>query len=236
MDYQGQHNRRPHQVAPYWKAIFVVGSALVVLIALGMLAFAQAADISTKDSPYQRSTFVLPEEAPFSGLGVGVELGGQFVAIDIEDEFDGIAADGIAGGVHAEWLFGTASWRLGPYAQFGLSNVGVEISGDDVLTMDRYYGAGAKAGVVFNRTLLSIHAGYELQDWSVDLGGDETDIDTGWWNVGGGVEFMVSETHSIGLDVSYLMLNTAEIDDEDIGDALEESEALRVLFRATWRN
>jgi len=201
------------------------------------LAPADAADFgSAKDIDARDRGFIAASEAPFIGLGVGASLGGHFASIDIADEFDGISADGITYDAHAEWLFGysSTSWRFGPYAEIGGSTVNTELSDRDVLALDHFYGVGAKFGLVFNQTLVSVHAGYEWQQWGSDL--VDIDVDTGWWNVGAGIETLVAKNFSVGLKASYLILNDAEGDEVgDITDLIDESEALRIQLRATFR-
>jgi opacity protein-like surface antigen len=217
-------------------AVMAIG-AVALLVGFSVAHAASLKDIDDRDRPMITAPRLDPNDAPFTGLGVGVDIGAAFAAIAIEDEFDGISADGITYGGHLEWLFGygNSSLRFGPYAQIGGSTVNTELGDDDALTLDFYYGAGAKAGVVFNQTLLSVHLGVEWQRWGSDLA--DIEIDSSWLNAGVGIEFAVQKNVSVGLEASYLSLLDAEGDHGigDIGDELDESEQLRVQFRVTFR-
>jgi opacity protein-like surface antigen len=171
----------------------------------------------------------------FVGFGAGVDFSGQFTSLDVAGVFDGISADGIAGGLHGEYLFATGAFRVGPYIYGGLSDVNTQLAGIDVLQQDHYVGGGIKAGVVaFQTALVSVHAGYEWAGWSSDLPG-APDIDVTSFVLGGGVETMVTRNVSVGLTADYLIPDQIEAGGTDVTSALEDSEQLRVQARVTWR-
>ena len=168
----------------------------------------------------------------FQGGGVGVDLGGQFTNIDVADQFDGVGADGIAGGGHAEYLFALGAFRIGPEIWGGLSNVNVDLGGTDILNQDYYYGGGVKAGYVTGATLIYAHGGYEWSKWTF---ADDYDVDVGSILVGGGIEHMVASNVSLGLEANYIVPVDVDVEGEDITQWVDKSESLRVLGRVTWR-
>lgn len=179
-------------------------------------------------------------KAPFVGIGIGIQAGGQFTNIDIADKFDGIGADGLVGGLHLEYLVGIGKLRAGAYVEGGLSNVNVSItdysgSDHDALIQDYYYGGGVKGGFILgSSTLVYGRLGYERAGWSTDFD-DSVEITVDSLVLGGGIETMVNGNLSIGLGVDYLVPMNIEAEGHDITDLFEESEGLRVMARATWR-
>jgi outer membrane immunogenic protein len=170
----------------------------------------------------------------FEGLGIGINGGGQFTNIDVYDQFDGIGADGLVGGAHAEYLFALGQFRVGPYIDGGFSNVNTEIGGVDLLNQDWYFGGGVKAGItVYGSTLIYGKVGYEIAKWSILDDEAEADVDSAV--LGGGVETMIAQNVSLGLEANYVVPLNIEVEDHDITNALEESESLRALLRLTWR-
>jgi hypothetical protein len=216
-------------------------STSIAALAVAILPFsANAADVynqgSTKDAPYDG-----PISRPaFVGLGVGIHGGGQFTNIDLNAggfAFDGVGADGLVGGIHAEYLFALGQFRVGPYAEGGFSNVNTEISfggaDADILNQESYFGGGVKAGMVFGSALVYGRAGYEWSQWGTDLA--DIDIDVESLVVGGGVEAMIARNVSIGLSADYLIPLNVEAAGIDVTDYVEDSESVRVLARITYR-
>lgn len=171
----------------------------------------------------------------FRGFYLGASTGGQFTNIDVLNVFDGIGADGgvlqIQGGY--DFALGGIT-RAGVYCESGLTNVNVEIGTVDALNQDNYIGCGVRAGVVIGHDLLAYgKAGYEWQDWSSDL--FTGSIDIGAIALGGGIEAMINQNDSLGVDATYLMVNDAEVAGTDVTSFVNDSEALRVLARVNWR-
>ncbi len=208
--------------------------------AIALMAFFAVSPASATDLKGQRddtSADYVSGRLAFQGLGVGVHVGGQFTNLDITKggfTFDGIGADGLVGGAHAEYLFAAGSFRVGPYVEGGLANVNTDLNGMDVINLDHYYGGGVKAGyVAWNSTLLYLKGGYQWSSWSIFE--DKADADVGSVVLGGGIETMVSGNVSLGLEADYITPIDIEAEGKDISDLLEESESLRVVVRATWR-
>jgi opacity protein-like surface antigen len=207
------------------------------------MSAASAADIYTPDG--LKDTFTEDRNTTyFQGLGVGVDVGGEFTSIAVTDgpfEFDGVSADGLVGGIHLDYLVALDPeqlTRFGIYSEGGFSNVDTTFSpapGEiDVLNQGHYYGLGLKAGVVvYDKTLLFARFGYEWSQWNFL---ENTDVDVGSWAVGGGIDTMVSEEWSLGLEGTYLFVDSVDVD--GIGDVtpyFEESEAGRIKARLTRR-
>lgn len=209
------------------------GVALSALMATG----AMASDLngSLKDAE-QETSF---GRNPFAGFYLGVNVGGEFANIDINDQFDGIGADGLIGGVHGGYNLCANRFCFGVYGEGGLSNVNVDFGGVDALSKDFYIQGGVKLGYMVGRaTLVSVHGGYEYSEWSSDLitmGGGQDDITTGAIVLGGGIETMLSSHVSLGAKVDYLMLNSADVNNTDVTQFLEESEALRAQLLLSYR-
>lgn len=209
-------------------------SAISILaLTVGILPnFANAADLGKNGDPTSADYHYA--SPAFQGFGIGVHGGGQFTNIDVYDQFDGIGADGLIGGLHAEYLFAMGNFRVGPYVEGGLSNVNTEIGGQDLLNQDWNIGGGVKAGVVlWNATLVYGKAGYEFSKWSIAE--DEAEADVESVVLGGGVETMLAQNVSIGLEANYVVPMNIEVEDQDLTDYLEESESIRALARITWR-
>jgi outer membrane immunogenic protein len=205
-------------------------SVSTVALAAFFASPALSADLGKTSDPTS-SEYVAPA---FQGLGIGINGGGQFTNIDVYDQFDGIGADGLVGGAHAEYLFALGQFRVGPYIDGGFSNVNTDIGGVDLLNQDWYFGGGVKAGIiVYGSTLIYGKVGYEISKWSIL--DDEADADVDSAVLGGGVETMIARNVSLGLEANYVVPMNIEVEDQDITDYLDASESLRVLGRLTWR-
>ena len=198
--------------------------------------FALAASANATDLFGSADNHPAPPKIAFEGLAIGVHGGGQFTSIDVAGVFDGISADGLVGGAHAEYLFSAGRFRIGPYVEGGWSNVNTELTGlGDLLHQEYYYGGGLKAGfTVYNSSLIYARGGYEWAVWQTDIPG-VGDIDFESFVIGGGVETMVSENVSIGLGADYLIPNDVSVAGTNVTSFVEDSEQLRVLGRLTWR-
>lgn len=213
----------------------ILASAAVAALAIFVASPASASDLGGMKDDHVGTPDIDGRPA-FIGLGIGVQGGGQFTNIDINDEFDGIGADGLVGGLHAEYLFGfgLGRFRVGPYVEGGISNVNVEIGGFDALNQDAYYGGGLKAGVVaFGSSLISARIGLERALWSTDF--SDIDINVDSVVIGAGIETMVARNVSIGLTLDYLTPFNIEADGHDLTDLLDETEGFRGMARITYR-
>lgn len=171
---------------------------------------------------------------PFAGFYGGLHGGGQFANIDVMDQFDGIGADGLVGGAHAGYNVCSGRVCFGLYGEGGLSNVNVELGGQDALIQDWYAQGGALVGYVAGKaTLISVHAGYDWSAWSSDF--TDADIDVGAFVVGAGIDTMIADHVSLGVKVDYLIADSVEVESHDVTDYVEKSEGLRVLGRITYR-
>ena len=207
------------------------GSALALLFA----SPAMADGLMSKDATTPADSYIA--RTAFQGFGIGINGGGQFTNIDITDggfSFDGIGADGIVGGIHAEYLFAMGAFRVGPYLEGALSNVDVNISDTDLLNQDYYLGGGIKAGfIVGSDTLIYAKGGYEWSKWSVL--DDAADVDVQSVLIGGGIETYLASHITLGVEASYVVPLNIEVESKDITHLLEESESLRVIGKITYR-
>lgn len=225
------------------KQTLTSAAVLALLLGAGALATsANAADLrggGYKDENPGNPGYL--EETPshhFVGLAVGIHGGMQFTNINIDDQFDGIGADGFAGGVHAEYLINLGGrLRVGPYIEGGLSNVNVEFQGDDIIEQKHYYGGGIKAGVTaFGASLIYARLGYERALWEAGFGGgNSTDVDVDSLVAGVGIATMIREHVSFGLGIDYVAPLSIEADGQDINE-LEDSEGLRGMARITYHH
>lgn len=187
------------------------GVALSALVATGALATDLGG--SAKDS------FSSVNKVDFSGLYVGVGAGGQFVNLEVGDGvFDGIGADGLVGEAVVGFDVRRGSFVFGPRVIGAVTNVNTEIMGLDLANIDAYLNIGGRAGVVFNRTLLYVHGGYEMLWLSSDIPGLDAaldDADTNAATVGIGLETMISNGLSFTVEGTYVH----GLDDADGGEA-----------------
>lgn len=202
-------------------------STLLLVAAAGQ---AFAADIFSEDSRHDTPNYIA-----FDGLAVGVHGGGQMTSIDVAGVFDGISADGLIGGVHAEYLFTAGRFRIGPWAELNFSDVNTELLGIDLLSQDHAYSGGVKFGVTaWGASLISGRVGYEVAQWSSDIPG-VGDIDVGSWVFGVGVETMIAANVSFGIQGDILLPNEVTALGTNVTDLVEDSEQGRVVARLTWR-
>jgi opacity protein-like surface antigen len=205
---------------------------LAAVLAVSIPAAAGAADLP--NSNYDSLKDISSTKVYFNGVSIGVGAGGQFTNVDITDAFDGIGADGLIGTAHVGYDRAFGRLRMGVYAEGGLSNVNVELGGLDLLKQDYFFGGGARLGVMAsNTTLVYAKGGYEWALWSSDVFPGDVDVQS--FVVGGGVETMLSNNISFGVDVSYLIPNDISADGVDVTDAFDKSESVRVLGKLSWR-
>lgn len=213
---------------------------LIAALFFGAVA-ANAADIRSSKDASIFAPLATATGNPFAGPYGGVTAGAQFTDITISDgrgnDFSGISADGGLVGGHLGYNYCPGRVCIGPAVEFAFSNVSVEAGPlGDILRMNDYVQLTMQAGVVVGRqTLVSVHAGYEWQSWTLDLdriGYGEHDADAEAWVIGGSVATMVTENLSVALVADYLMLN--DIDQPNLTDTLDKSDALRVKLRGTW--
>jgi opacity protein-like surface antigen len=227
-------------------------STIISLTAASFFALAASANASdlldslNDPAPEHTRTY-------FHGLAVGIDGGGQFTSVAIDDkvwgmpfEFDGISSDGLIGGAHVEYLFAADRFRFGAYGEGGFSNVNTELEWGGIsaeLQQDHYYGAGLKAGITAGgNTLLFARVGYDWSQWTASRSwvgfpafSAKSETDVGSWLIGGGIETMISENLSLGLGADYLIVDDVEAAGEDLTKIFDDSEMLRVKARLTWR-
>lgn len=179
---------------------------LVALVALLSSGSVYAADIfgqgSTKDN------FGPINKVDFSGAYVGVGVGGQFANIEVGNGFfDGIGADGLVGEAVLGFDVRRGSFVIGPRILGGFTNVNTEINGQDLGNIDAYVNFGGRAGIVFNRTLVYVHGGYEMLWLSSDdpaLDSAFNDADLNAVTAGLGIETMLVNNVSLAVEGTYL--------------------------------
>jgi hypothetical protein len=206
---------------------------IAVLAAALTSGGAYAADIlgrggSTKDD------FGHVNKVDFSGAYVGVGAGGQFVNTPAVAEvvmgdgwnygdLEGIGGKGLVGEAILGFDIRRSSFVFGPRIIGGVTNVSAEFDGNEIGNIDAYLNIGGRAGVVFNRTLIYIHGGYERQwlssDYAhLDAAFDDADINavTG----GLGLETMLTDSISFVVEGTYIHgLDDAEDSDGGRGVA-----------------
>jgi hypothetical protein len=203
---------------------------------------AYPADVySTKDGGVVLTEVV---SNPFAGVYGGVNGGGQFTSIAIsadpyDEAFDGLSNDGFVGGGHLGFNACVGRICFGPYFEGGWSNGETTFADIDVLKFKSYRQVALVVGSQVGReTFVSVHGGYEWQDWeagAAELGG-VLDVEVGMWALGAGIETMVVSNVSFGVKFDYLVLDTAEVDGlGDIGGYLDDTEALRIQAKLSYR-
>jgi hypothetical protein len=171
---------------------------------------------------------------PFAGFYVGAQVGGEFANLDIEDQFDGLGADGLIGGVHGGYNFALGNFVTGPYIEASWSNVDLNAGGVDLLYQEWYAQGGWIAGLnVSNASLVYVKAAYEFQQWNSDAGKLDGDVQA--FVLGGGIDTMLTGNTSIGVFADYIIPHKIEANSVDITDMLEQSEAMRAGLKLTIR-
>lgn len=207
---------------------------IVTACALAALMASPVAAADLKNGSSTASDYATPANNLFAGWYIGIQGGGQFTNIDVYDQFDGIGADGLIGGVHAGYNLSLGRLVTGPYVEGSLSNVNVDLGGQDLLVQDWYVQGGWLVGInVGPNTLISGHVGYEWAKWSSDFFDEEADVRS--FAIGGGLDTIVASQTTFGIKVDYLIPHSIEVDNHDVTDFLDASESLRVMGRLTYR-
>lgn len=199
---------------------FITKLASGAAIGALMLGSAEAADIGSlkDDGPDFGSARTLDFSGPYAGVGVG----GMFLGGDPENNNGTIG--GVVEGVIG-WDFRRASFVIGPRIVGGLTNLDDEREWRPGNTaLDAFLNFGGRAGVVFNRTLVYAHGGYEIAFASSDdpdhdayLGNADLNAITG----GFGIETMLADRWSLAAEGTYI---------SGINDA-EDTDGWRGVFR-----
>lgn len=213
---------------------------LSLIVIFGFADIGHSADATDKGSTYQRGVITSAAGDPFAGPFIGLGVGGQATDITISTpysgDFSGISADGFTASVHGGWNFGGGLLYFGPEVELGTGDANVEFGPfGDILEMETFANLVATAKWRFNPSAYAgIRGGYELQYWSA-IG--NTDIETGWWLVGGELGASIAPGVTVKVTADYLMLDEVEIDgatNDAITDVLEETDAFRVQLRGSY--
>jgi outer membrane immunogenic protein len=174
----------------------------------------------------------MAQEAPFSGLRVGVEAGYDHLRSgssedvdttrDLKQSMDGVAYKGVIGydaavspnvrvGAEASYGDSSASWDNNNNAP-NVFNLGHVDAGREI------YVGGRVGFVTSPRTMLYVKGGYTNQrfglqgtDGTVDL---NQRLDTDGWRVGAGVEYAISNKAYVGAEYRYSNYSKGEFDFE----------------------
>lgn len=199
-------------------------AALAVALLSGTAAV--AADGYAKPGSTKEETGLFgdkPVREDFRGFYIGVRAGGEFANTELEgygDSFDGIGTDGLVGEAVAGFDMRFGSFVIGPRIIGAISNANTTINGQDLVNHDGFVNFGGRGGVVFNRTLIYVHAGYEVDFLSSDEPSFDNalgDADTNAYTIGLGTEFpLVGNINFVG-EGTYIIGT----------DDLEGTEAMR---------
>lgn len=208
------------------KKIGIIAALAVALSSGG----ASAADILGRDGS-TKDSFGPVNKVDFSGAYVGVGAGGQFANVELETRrgtFDGIGADGLVGEGVLGYDIRRGGFVFGPRILGGFTNVNTEFGGSDIGNIDAYVNFGGRAGIVFNRTLVYLHGGYEMLWVSsdsprLDAAFDDADLNAA--TAGIGLETMLFDNVSLAIEGTYL---------HGLDDA-EGAEAGRGVVRLNYR-
>lgn len=215
---------------------------LSLIVIFGFADIGHTADANARPEPvrYDRGVIAAdPFAGPFIGLGVGAQATDITISTPYSGDFSGISADGFTASVHGGWNFGGGLLYFGPEVELGTGDANVEFGPfGDILEMETFANLVATAKWRFNPSAYAgIRGGYELQYWSA-IG--NTDIETGWWLVGGELGASVAPGVTVKVTADYLMLDEVEIDgataatNDAITDVLEETDAFRVQLRGSY--
>jgi hypothetical protein len=186
--------------------------AMFLAVLVGAPLAARAADLGR--SNMANDSYEAPVKADFSGLYMGMGVGGQYI-----DAGDTIV--GLSGSLHVGYDAPVTSvLRLGVYAEGGFG----ELDSNSMY----FGGAGVRFGAIVAPGLLTYaKAGYELSrvDSSVDLNS---------YVVGGGFEKSISSRWAVGLDASYLIPDSITANGHDV-DSSAVDDNWRLLARVTYR-
>lgn len=168
---------------------------------------ASAADILGRDGS-AKDDFGPINKVDFNGIYIGAGGGGQFANIEVGNGFfDGIGADGLVGEAVLGYDIRRGSFVFGPRILGGFTNVNTEVNGSDLGNIDAYANFGGRAGVVFNRTLVYVHGGYEMMWLSSDIPALDSalnDADINAATAGLGVETILANNISLAIEGTYL--------------------------------
>ncbi|MCI5077616.1 outer membrane beta-barrel protein [Oricola sp.] len=148
----------------------------------------------------------------WEGFYAGVQLGGGTF------ETSGGSSDTAAlGGAHAGYLWQTGRFVFGP--EFDVNASGWAIGGTH---MDATASAKLRAGVAFDRTLVTGSVGY-AHKWA---SAGPLSFDAGGLALGAGIDFAATDRVIVGADYTY-----TDIDDFGFSDTNSHSVRARLSFR-----
>lgn len=197
-------------------------SALAALaVALLSSGAAYGADILGRGGSTKDGDFSHVNRVDFNGAYVGVGVGGEFANVELDTRrgtFDGIGADGLVGEAVFGYDIRRGSFVFGPRIIGGFTNVNTEFAGSDIANIDAYVNFGGRAGIVFNRTLVYVHGGYEMlwvssDNPRLDAAFDAADLNAA--TAGLGIETILVDNVSLAVEGTYLH----GLDDAEGGEA-----------------
>jgi outer membrane immunogenic protein len=173
-----------------------------------------------------------PANADFGGLYIGGHAGGAWGDVDTTTVTNGSAyfdagvggtapseVDGVLGGGQIGYDFGFSSWLVGieVAGSFGEINQTTLPFTDDVYTVEANWlaNASARLGWLWNgRTLLYAKGGYAVAEIETSLvdtvggftGAFATSERHSGWLAGAGIEHMISDDVSFGIEYNYMDL------------------------------
>lgn len=148
----------------------------------------------------------------------GFYLGGQIGYVDGDADREGDDED-VIGGVVGGYDYDFGQWVVGAGIDYDFSDLSF---GGSNATLDEIFRLKVRGGYKIGKGLLYATGGYAQAD------GDSLDDDDGYF-IGGGYEYRVSDSLSIGTEVLY-----HEFDDS-VGGTSADLEVTTVQLRATFR-
>ncbi|MGS4944552.1 outer membrane protein [Meridianimarinicoccus sp. RP-17] len=108
----------------------------------------------------------------------------------------GSDGDGVIGGIHGGYLWNSDRFVYGGEADINFGDIELD---NNVGSVDRTGSIKAKAGYDLGRTLIYATAGTTYAE--ADIG--NTDFSDWGWNAGAGVDYLVTDTVSVGAEALY---------------------------------
>lgn len=216
--------------------MFRYAFASAAVAALAAPAFAGGPTVVYEEPAVMAPIAVAPPSYDWTGFYVGGQLGWGSATGEGTNDFDGIDIDasGGIGGLTAGYRHDLGNWVVGGEVQYDWAHMevddidfgGITVDVDDGGQINSMWRVKGQAGYDLGRTLVYGTAGWAQA--TVEVAGDETS--GSGWLVGGGVDYAVTDSFTVGGELLY-----HRFDEFGDGDENFDLSATTIQAKATFR-
>ena len=175
--------------------------AVISMLATGLPALAEAADIPVGAPATGDPVGISPSDRDWSGIYLGVLLGYSFGESDLEPG-PNVDTDGFDGGVYAGYNYQFNNWVTGVEADMVLSDVEGAGAGTKV-KQDWSASIRVRAGYSLESFLLYGTGGLAASGNELSGGGSKDSETLLGWTVGAGIESMITDNVTARVEYRY---------------------------------